>query len=275
MRFQCCLDQSTLPRQMEGTEFGSKIKLLFFICLFCSKRLPDESEGGPESRCLPGRLCVPQVECQGQVGDWTASPASKRWCSAKGVNFRCVFVCVEVLSVQGDDVTASHKVQSVRATVEQTIGDLKKWKVMCSNKLKTAEAFESIFDCVAALHNFRVLCKADKNFDIPARRAVVTDEHIFKPIIQEKEVDLKIPKDQPNLEVAKYHHIRDFTRFLSSAAPAIKKALERGGQEVDFTPTVLERGKNLHNGAYVLQLQVHPEPLDVWTLKYIVGASYS
>jgi hypothetical protein len=46
------------------------------------------------------------------------------------VNFRCVFVCVEVLSVQGDDVTASHKVQSVRVTVEQTIGDLKKWKVM-------------------------------------------------------------------------------------------------------------------------------------------------
>ncbi len=31
---------------------------------------------------------------------------------------------------QGDEVKASHKVQSTRAVVEQTIADLKKWKVM-------------------------------------------------------------------------------------------------------------------------------------------------
>ena len=35
------------------------------------------------------------------------------------------------------------------------------------------------------------------------------------------------------------------------------------------------RGQNLYNGAYVLQLQLQREVLDVWTLKYIVGASYS
>jgi hypothetical protein len=95
------------------------------------------------------------------------------------VNLEFFFVVCDVLSNQGDDLKSSHKVQSVRVTVEQTIGDLKKWKVMQLNKLKTAEAFENIFDCVAALHNFRVLCQADEKFDIPARRAAVIDEHIF------------------------------------------------------------------------------------------------
>ena len=31
----------------------------------------------------------------------------------------------------------------------------------------------------------------------------------------------------------------------------------------------------MYNGAYVLQLRVQEEVLDTWTVKYIVGASYS
>lgn len=38
----------------------------------------------------------------------------------------------------------NHKVQSVRAVVEQTIADLKLAKVMTSNKVSTVSEFESV-----------------------------------------------------------------------------------------------------------------------------------
>ena len=51
--------------------------------------------------------------------------------------------------------------------------------------------------------------------------------------------------------------------------------MELAGDEGVFFPTVRKRGRNLYNGAYVLQLKVQNEGLDVWTVKYLVGASYS
>ena len=47
----------------------------------------------------------------------------------------------------------SHKVQSVRAVVEQTIRDLKCFKIMCGNKIKTAAEFEQVLDCAKQPHN--------------------------------------------------------------------------------------------------------------------------
>ncbi len=169
----------------------------------------------------------------------------------------------------------SHKVQSVRAVVEQTIRDLKCFKIMDSNKIKAAAEFEEVLDCVIALHNLRVLLKGDKTFDLRPRRAAVPGDHIFKPKIPKKDVDLKIPADAPDLSKPEYRDIRDFRGFLTTAAPAVKNALEKKGLDCIFAPTVKFRGQNLYNGAYVLQLQLQREPLDVWTLKYIVGASYS
>ena len=67
----------------------------------------------------------------------------------------------------------SHKVQSVRAVVEQTIRDLKCFKIMSGNKIKAVAEFEQVLDCVVALHNLRVLLKGDQEFDLPARRAAV------------------------------------------------------------------------------------------------------
>jgi hypothetical protein len=123
----------------------------------------------------------------------------------------------------------------------------------------------------------RIDCRTliDPKFDIPFRRGAIPGEHIFRPLQAEKDVDLKIPADKPNLNDAKYHHVRDFNDFLPSAAGAIKKAIDLVGPEHVFTPTVLERGNNLRNGAYVLQLLVQNEGLDVWTVRYLVGASYS
>ena len=179
------------------------------------------------------------------------------------------------MSFQGEEVTRSHKVQSARVVVEQTIADLKLAKVMTANKVSTVAEFEAVLDCVIALHNLRVLLKANPRFDMPARRAAITDEHIFGPVVPEKDVDLKIPADEPNLDHPILRHIRSFKEFLPSAAGAMRNALELGGKESIFFPTVRNRGKNLYDGAYVLQLRVQKELLDVWTVKYVVGASYS
>jgi hypothetical protein len=172
-------------------------------------------------------------------------------------------------------VAKSHKVQSVRVVVEQTIADLKLAKVMERNKISTVSDFEEVLDCVIGLHNLRVLLKANPQFDIPRRRAAIPGEHIFKPVVPENEVDLKIPADAPNLALAKYWHVSRFKDFLPSAAKAIEKAMELHGNESVFYPTVRKRGENLYNGAYVLQVRVQEELLGTWTVKYLVGASYS
>jgi hypothetical protein len=166
-------------------------------------------------------------------------------------------------------------VQSVRAVVEQTIADLKLAKIMTWNKISTVADFEKILDCVIALHNLRVLLKANPQFDIPPRRAAIPGEHIFKPLVPEKDVDLKIPADAPNMALPENRHIKSFKDFLPSAAGAMRNALELHGKEGIFYPTVRKRGENLYNGAYVLQLSVQEELLGVWTVKYLVGASYS
>lgn len=170
---------------------------------------------------------------------------------------------------------SSHKVQSTRAVVEQTIADLKCAKVMEGNKIATAVEFETALDCVMALHNLRVLLKSNPQFDIPTRRSPLPREHIFTPLVPENDVDLKIPADAPKLALPEYQHIRKFKDFLPSAAGAIADALELHGQDGVFFPTVRKRGESLYDGAYVLQLRVQEEQVDSWTVKYLVGASYS
>ena len=87
----------------------------------------------------------------------------------------------------------SHKVQSVRAVVEQTIRDLKCFKIMSGNKIKAVAEFEQVLDCVVALHNLRVLLKGDQEFDLPARRAAVPGDHVFKPSVRKKMWISKFP----------------------------------------------------------------------------------
>lgn len=169
----------------------------------------------------------------------------------------------------------SHKVQSTRAAIEQTFADLKNFKVMDSNKIKSAADFEKVLDCVLALHNLKILLKLVPNFDLPARRYAIPREHVFGPKIPEKDFNLSIPADAPNLANPDMAHINKFINFLPSAIPTIRKTLNQAGSECVFRPAVLERGGHLYEGAYVLQLQVQNEGLDIWTVKYTVGASYS
>ena len=165
--------------------------------------------------------------------------------------------------------------QSVRAVIEQTIADLKLAKVMNGNKISLIARLEKVLDCVIALHNLRVLLKANKALDIPARRAPVLGAHVFKPLIPAKQVDLKIPAKKPDLDQPSLKHLKAFMELLTSADKAIREAIKLDGKECVFNPTVRQRGYNLYNGAYVLQLRVNNDEMDEWTVKYLVGASYS
>lgn len=50
----------------------------------------------------------------------------------------------------------SHKVQSIRAIVEQTFADLKHAKVLEKLKFSDVDKAEKLLDCVIALHNLRI-----------------------------------------------------------------------------------------------------------------------
>ncbi len=86
---------------------------------------------------------------------------------------------------------------------------------------------------------------------------------------------VKIPADAPDLSLKKHRHLSKFKDFLPSAAKAIENALKLHAKECVFYPTVRKRGENLYKGAYVLHLRVQEELLSTWTVKYLVGASYS
>jgi hypothetical protein len=86
---------------------------------------------------------------------------------------------------------------------------------------------------------------------------------------------LKIPQLLRPRGAVNIAHITAFKAWLPSVIPTLKKSLENCENESVFFPTVGDRGRCLHNGAYVLQLRVEKEALDVWSVKFLVGASYS
>lgn len=145
---------------------------------------------------------------------------------------------------------------------------------MDGNKIENIEEKTKELDCVIGLHNLKVLRKVNNNYDIPERRYALPEEHVFKPLKPADEVDLKIPPSITTTKEGESKHIRDFERFLPSVAPLLKKAIENEKNESIFYPTVGKRGKNLYEGAYVLQLKLQEEILGVWTINFIVGASY-
>jgi hypothetical protein len=242
---------------------------------FAAKGYLDKREEDPAAVVCLGDSAYHRSTVKDQLGLGLPVPQRKDGVQQKVTVSACLPTKTDMVGTQGAEVTSSHKVQSVRAVVEQTIGDVKQAKIMDTNKICTVAHFEETLDCVIALHNLRVLRKANPQYDIPARRAAIPGEHIFKPLVPESEVDLKIPADAPNLLLPKYRHISNFKDFLPSAAGAISRALELHGNDGVFYPTVRKRGDNLYMGAYVLQLRVQEELLDTWTVKYVVGASYS
>lgn len=172
-------------------------------------------------------------------------------------------------------MAATHKVQSYRAVVEQTFADLKRWKALEGNKVSSVADQEKVLDAISALHNLDVLYKRDPFYQIPRRRNPVEGEHIFGPLERDFDAMLKIPRPARVSDEEASPHVIAFKNWLPTAVPAVRRAIDRTSPDCAFYPTVLKRGLNLYQGAYVLQLQVQDEGLGMWTVKYVVGASYS
>lgn len=180
------------------------------------------------------------------------------------------FVCAKA-----DEVKASHKVQSIRAVVEQVFCDLKLEKWLDLSRLWEVDQLEKVLDAAFALHNLRMLCKLVENFKLEQRNWPIPGEHIFHPKQPALEVNWGIPKNLADLKLPELSHIAEFLDFLHSTPKALAKELGQTEEGSIFYPNVRVRGTNLYLGAYVLQLQVQNMGLDVFRVKYIVGASYS
>ena len=133
------------------------------------------------------------------------------------------------------------------------MGEIQLWKVMFGNKVREAEKFEKVLDCVLALHNLNILMKHDENFVLPEVRAPIHGAHLFK---QKKELKLKIPAAPTPQMLRKSPQIAKFQDFMRTTIAQVRKWLQIGGQWCLFSPTIGKRGENLFKGGYCLQLRL-------------------
>ena len=120
-----------------------------------------------------------------------------------------------------------------------------------------------------------MLCKLVPNFVIEERKWAILGEHIFHPKQPAAEVTWGIPKNPADLTLPGVAHISSFLDFLRSMPKPLAKELGQVEEGSIFFPNVRVRGENLRKGAYVLQLRVQDVGLEVFRVKYAVGASYS
>jgi hypothetical protein len=138
---------------------------LFSKFRFAAKGYLAKREEDPAAVVCLGDSAYHRSSVKGELGLGLLVPQRNDGVQQKVKYFVGLATTSDVIDVQGDEVAKSHKVQSVRAVVEQTIADLKLAKVMEGNKIKTVSKFEKVLDCVIGLHNLRVLLKANPQFD--------------------------------------------------------------------------------------------------------------
>lgn len=170
---------------------------------------------------------------------------------------------------------ASHTVQSYRGTVEHVNEELKNNKVLSNVTMVTAGHYEAVFDAVAALHNLRVMTRADSNYKLPRHNSTVLGDYIIEPLDDLTDKILGLPQNLPDLSSHALKHVHDYLEFLSFQLASVKEAVNVGVRGVRFLPHVASRGRDLYMGAYVLQLMVQKRGVDGWVVRYLVGASYS
>lgn len=240
-----------------------------------SCRVSGSAGQGPICQGCSGRRGLQQVEAQDDAWDRHSCPPLQRWHPGHGRFFSVLAIDTHRTHPQSPVLKDNHSVQSHRVVVEQTIGDLKRAKILFGNKVAKIKERAKDLDCVLALHNLRVRRKTDPKYSIPPRRRPLPEEHVFGPLVPFEELDLKIPPRVTSQMEAKVSHVRAFQQFLTSQVAALREALAVGEEECVFYPAVGSRGGNLFNGAYVLQLRVSRLTHGRWAVKYIVGASYS
>lgn len=164
----------------------------------------------------------------------------------------------------------THIVQSHRGLVERIIRRLKEFACVQGGKIESIEKLEQLLDNVCAQHNLKELARQQLLHTIPKVAPCAPGSHIFTPDL---EPSIKIPRavtlDSPKMPA----HVKVFHEEMTSIAPELSSILKGEGMLSCFTNRVLARGRNLFEGANVLQTVVQDEGDGLYTLRFLVGAS--
>lgn len=147
---------------------------------------------------------------------------------------------------------------------------LKKWEVLQGGSVDSITVREKELDVALALTNLNTRARLGLLGAIATRVRFASNPH---SITSEIEQEISIPKPMKPTDAKFPAHLKQFMEALPSLAPTLHKlAIADRGFDV-FTTRTLQRGRNLFSGGSVLQFGVQPLPLDVWRLRWIVGAS--
>jgi hypothetical protein len=159
-------------------------------------------------------------------------------------------------SKKGPDLKKTHKVQSHRGLVERIIRRVKEFSSVQGMVIESIEKFEMLLDNVCAQHNLKELSRQQLLGLIPKVAPHAPDAHIFT---MDLEPSLKIPREVALNSGRVPLHLKQFHEELKSIVPQLQMILAGAGREACFTTRVLARGRNLFEGANVLQVAVQDE----------------
>ena len=165
---------------------------------------------------------------------------------------------------------ATHRVQSIRGTIERGFAALKKWFILFGGNSTSIKTKEMELDLAAALENLRKRFKANLMEGIPARPPYPPDAHI---ITKPTDAQLKIPRQ---IDFKSDHFPRrllDLNDFLRAVVPQHLVGVLGVGGDAVYSSRIMARAKNMRAGGHVLQLRVQKSGMSDWWICASVGAS--
>lgn len=173
-------------------------------------------------------------------------------------------------TIKGPDLKKTHIVQSYRSAVERAIGALKLFLVLQGGQCDNIVLREKELDVCMALQNLIQMHREGTMDRIPVKAPCLPDAHIITPS------EIKIPKFPAETKMTDQDfpvHLRRFRKFLTFHAGTIREWLFDASRNQIFSNRQEMRGRNLVQGANILQIRVHERREGVWLVRGTVGAS--
>lgn len=147
---------------------------------------------------------------------------------------------------------------------------LKKWEILHGGSVDSIKTKEKELDVAMALHNLNLRARLDLLRAIPTRAKYPPGCQIITSDLEPK---ISIPKFLKPTDAKFPSHLTAFIAALSSIGPTLHKIVIAARQFDIFSDRTKKRGENLFLGGCVLQISVEKEDLDVWRVRFLVGAS--
>jgi len=172
--------------------------------------------------------------------------------------------------IQGPDLKKTHIVQSHRGMIERAIGALKQFQVLQGGQCDSIVLREKELDVCMALQILMQMHREGTMHRIPDKAPCLPNAHIITP------AEIKIPKFPTGAKMTDQDfppHLKRLREFLTYHVGTIRKWLNDASRDQIFSSRQEKRGRNLVQGANVLQLRVHERQEGVWLIRGTVGAS--